>query len=519
VVLAGLAGVASFGLTRRSPLLTTDSASYLSAAANLLTGRGLTTAFDDSTSLYHPQQAVQFGGSVPFAHFGPLYPLVLAGLHFLTLGPLASARAIGVLSLAVTVVLLCRLADRAFQGSLPLMVLLVVVSVLGPSAPGFLPGSLFELSGEVLSEPLFYVLLLGALVAGAHYLERGGERYFVGLLALAFLATLTRYIGASVALAVGLASLGAWRSTVPHRVRRAVLIMGAGLVPLVGWPLLDGWLSGGSAPRELALHLRGAMATEGLSTATAWFFPAHWPTWFTGPVAVALVIAAAVLPLSDRFFGLLPRSAGLPRETQVVLRVSATFISTYLAVVVVSGSLLDASLSFDQRVLGPVQIAAYLVLLSIAYWSVRCRVRLGARPVALAVASAVALLVVVPAIPMGARQVGMTLAPGVPSSAMLALAGLPSSTVIVTNEPSGVFVYAHRGSILAPVRSYVITGQENPGFRGDLEYIGTLLSERPGVVVLVPDLQRPQVGVADFERWAGLRVTWRFADGTVFLST
>jgi hypothetical protein len=236
-------------------------------------------------------------------------------------------------------------------------------------------------------------------------------------------------------------------------------------------------------------------------------------------VAVALVIAAAVLPLSDRFFGLLPRSAGLPREARVVLRVSAIFIGTYLAVVVVSGSLLDASLSFNQRVLGPVQIAAYLVLLSIAYWSVRCRVRLGARPVAVAVASAVALLVAVPAIPIGARQVGMTLSPGVPSSAMLALTRLPSSAVIVTNEPSGVFVYAHRGSILAPVRSYVITGQGNPRFHRDLEYVGTLLRERPGVVVLVPDLQRPQVGVADFERWAGLRVTWRFADGTEFLST
>jgi hypothetical protein len=519
VTLAGLAGVASFGLTRRSPLLTTDSASYLSAAANLLTGRGLTTAFDDSTSLYHPHQALLFDGSVPFAHFGPLYPLVLAGLHFLTLGPLASARAVGVLSLVISVVLLCGLADRAFQGCLPLMVLFVLVAVLGPSGPGFLPGNLFELSGEVLSEPLFYVLVLGTLVAGAHYLERGGERYFVGLLALAFLATLTRYVGASVALAVGLASLGTWRAAVPHRVRRAVLIMGAGLVPLVGWPLLAGWLSGGSAPRELALHLRATMASEGLSTASAWFFPAHWPTWFTDPVAVALLIAAAVLPLSDRFLGLLPRSADLPREARVVLRVSATFISAYLAVVVVSGSLLDASLSFDQRVLGPVQIAAYLVLMSVAYWSVRCRVSLRARPVAVAVALAVGMLVVVPALPTGARQVRMVLPPTVPSTAMVALTRLPPSDVIVTNEPSGVFVDAHRGSILAPVRSDVITRQANPQFRSDLAYVGTLLRQRPGVVVLVPDLQRPQVSVADFERWAGLQVIWRFGDGTVFLST
>jgi hypothetical protein len=414
--------------------------------------------------------------------------------------------------------ILCRLAGRAFEDSLPLTALFVVLAVLGPSGKGFLPSNLFELSGEVLSEPLFYVFLLGALLAGAHYLERGGERYFVGLLVLASLATLTRYVGVSVAVAIALACLGNRGADVPRRGPRVAAIMAAGFVPLVGWPLLDGWLSHGSAPRELAVHLRLDMVSEGLATATSWFFPADWPTWFTDPAAVTLVLAAVVVPLSPRCFGLLPASASLPRPTRVVLRLAAIFIGVYLVVVVFSGSFLDASLSFDQRVLGPVQIMSYLVLLAVAYWSIRCRVTHRARMVALAATGAVALLVLLPTSPVGARQLHLALPAPHPSRAMTALAALPASDVIVTNEPSGVFVYAHRGSVLTPVRRYIITDQGNPRFHQDLEYVGALVRRRHGVVALIPDLQQPQVGVGDLERWAGLHVTRRFGDGTLFLT-
>jgi hypothetical protein len=79
LVLAGLACGANLELTRHAPLLTTDSASYLSAADNLTSGKGLTTAFNDSTSVYHPLQAVGFRGTVPFTHFEPLYTILIAG--------------------------------------------------------------------------------------------------------------------------------------------------------------------------------------------------------------------------------------------------------------------------------------------------------------------------------------------------------------------------------------------------------------------------------------------------------
>jgi hypothetical protein len=48
--------------------------------------------------------------------------------------------------------------------------------------------------------------------------------------------------------------------------------------------------------------------------------------------------------------------------------------------------------------------------------------------------------------------------------------------------------------------------------------VGNVLRSRNGVVALLPDIQTPLVSVGDLEHWAGLVVTKRFADGTVFLS-
>jgi hypothetical protein len=101
---------------------------------------------------------------------------------------------------------------------------------------------------------------------------------------------------------------------------------------------------------------------------------------------------------------------------------------------------------------------------------------------------------------------------------MVALSKLAKRDVVFTNEPAGVFVYAHRGSVLAPVRTYVITTEANPDFKLDVEEVGDVLQQRHGVVALVPDLYPDSLTVGDLRRWAGLVVTRRFADGTVFLS-
>ena len=205
-------------------------------------------------------------------------------------------------------------------------------------------------------------------------------------------------------------------------------------------------------------------------------------------------------------------------EILTLLRLCAFFILSYLAVILASSTWLDASLSLNQRVLGPIQVVAYLVLTSLIYWTVRARVPAGFRFGPLAVAGALSLLVVLPNSWLATRQLRFPFPTPQPTKAMVALAKLPKHDLVVTNEPAGVFVYAHRGSVLAPVRSYIITTEPNPDFKLDVEDVGDLLQQRHGVVALVPDLYPDSLTVGELKRWAGLVVTRRFPDGTVFLS-
>lgn len=295
-------------------------------------------------------------------------------------------------------------------------------------------------------------------------------------------------------------------------------MLGVGLVAVVGWPLVERWLSGGSSPRQIAFHLHPHLLTDFLATAASWFFPAGWPSWLTDSGAVLLLAVAAIAPLSRSCFGLIRGSSGSPPQTQDLLRLLAIFLLSYTFVVFVSSTWLDASLSLDQRVLGPMQVASYLILLSLVYWAVRSRWAVDFRFAPLAVTLGVSLLLIGPSVWPAVRQLGHPFPTSDPTPAMVVLRELPSRDVVVTNEPSGVFIYADRGSVLAPVDSYAITTKPNTVFKSDVRYVGQLVKRRHGVVALVPDLQPTLVTVRQFQRWAGLVVTRRFADGTVFLA-
>jgi hypothetical protein len=349
-------------------------------------------------------------------------------------------------------------------------------------------------------------------------LQKGTNRSLVATIVLVVAAVLTRYVGLSVAIAIGLAILTTKRLSSRRRLQTAALVFGAGVLAFVGWPALESLLSGGSTPREIALHLRPHMFSDFLSTAGAWFFPTDWPSWLTETGAFVLLALAVIAPFTGGYYRHSRKTPGPPAEVKSLLRLLAIFLLSYLVVVLGSIALLDASLSLNQRVLGPIQVMAYLLLGSMAYWAVRSRAPARMPFAPLSVALAIALLVGAPNVASAVQQLDHPFPTPQPTPAMAALAKLPAADLIFTNEPSGVFIYAHRGSVLAPVRRYVITTRPNPTFKADVEYVGTLLRRRPGVVALVPDIQASLLTVGELEHWAGLTVTRRFADGTIFLA-
>lgn len=182
-----------------------------------------------------------------FAHWPPLFVLLLAAGRALGASYEMTARVLHAVSLATTVMLAVtwsrRLAPTSWVGWLAGAALL-------------LQPSLLALHGTLASEPLFLALVLGSLVSAQEYSERPRGSMLALTTVLAGLACLQRYVGV-VDVAV-LAALGWWSWPRSTRLRDLAVLLVGSLAPLSAWlvrnVLRTGALTGFRPPSETELE-------------------------------------------------------------------------------------------------------------------------------------------------------------------------------------------------------------------------------------------------------------------------
>lgn len=517
---AGLAVVAAALVllaTRDGMGTTPDGVSYLGAAANLADGRGLTGPFTTMVDPFHPAQAVAFDGRVPFIQWPPLYPLVLGLAAAAGLEAEVTARLVSALCLAATVGgtgwIVGRLAPRAWAAAAAagLWVLLSPHAAL--------------LHVLVASEHLFLALALGSLWSASRWLAdhpwRDGASWPWAVVAvgLATAATLTRYVGAAVvvALAVGVLVVGAgswWR-----RVGRAAAVAAVGLVPALVWSQVTA-RQAGVATRTVAWHPPDRVQWESVvDTVVGWLVPADAAT---GWRVLVVAVAVGVLLVAGWGWATAVRR-GAPPEARPWLVLAVTFVVGYLAVVVATHSLLDRAVPVGQRLLLPVQPPVAVTVAVGLAWAWRATAP-GWAPASrrLAAAGAVVLAVAV-AVPL--RSTWWPLVePGRPWPADPAttptgryLADVADDAVLASNDPALAWHSSGRTTIALPVRTSAPTGLDNPAFADDLDELADVLAERDGVAVVYTTsaFLNPHVAsVVDLES-AGFEVVATFEDAVV----
>ncbi|HEY6625134.1 MAG TPA: hypothetical protein VIX85_14955 [Acidimicrobiales bacterium] len=517
-VLAVVGCAVSLYVTRRGPLVLPDSAAYLSAAHNLVTGKGLTTAFNPATSLYHPTQAALVYGRVPLAQYGPLYPMILALVHYLGFSDNNCVRVVGLGTLVAFIVLLGMLAARFLDRRLTLVALLVPVCVAAPGWPllGHWVNPL-ALSTFALSDLLFYALVLASLLAVDAWLRVPTRGRLTVVILFIVAAVLTRYAGVSVAAAAACAALSemGW----DRRLRRAgaLVLIGSGFAAFIGWDLINGAAFGATSPRALVFHPHGHLAQVMLHVAGPWFFPTSWPSGARSWGAVVIVTATMFVSLGG------PARRWVVKESPVAVqaplrlwRIGAFFVICYTAMLVVTRTWLDASLAIDNRVLGPLQTVLYLLIASIIYWAVRSRVQaLRPRRWAIGAVVATALLVWAPNLASLSSELGQV-ASATPVGADIR--AIPPSRFVITNDSAGFYLHDGHASILLPFRWFYTTDEVNRDFNRDIREVGRLVRQHHGIVVWSPILSPGVPSVTDLEEGAHLVITARLAHGVVILA-
>jgi hypothetical protein len=255
LAVALFAGASMLFATRSVVGLNPDSASYLSTAFNLVHGRGLTTFSNQ-----------------PLTLFGPGFPVVVAGLIKLGLGPVQAARTFNALAFVTCVWLSFLLLRRHVTGRWTATVVTVVVAI---------SAILLQVSAMAWSEPGFIALSLVFILVLEDVIRRGGAPRLVVLAALlASIAFLFRYAGLAL-VPIGVVSLLSirrerdWRTTLRSTLSFAVMSL---VIPVV-WVLrnhaADGTILGPRNPASATIWF----TLKGLGNWTGqWLLPVpYWP--------------------------------------------------------------------------------------------------------------------------------------------------------------------------------------------------------------------------------------------------
>ena len=322
-----------------------DSLSYLTAAKSLAQGRCL----------------CWLGSGLelkPLVHFGPLYPVVVAGGTLLGWSILESARALAAVLYG---------ANLALSG---LAVHVVTKNPWAGMAAAFVFGAspmMVEAHDSAMSEPLFLLLLIAGFLALAVYLD-GRRTVFLGLGALACgLAMLTRYAGSSMLLAGAGALLlvnpGSWRI----RIRDAMGFALASLLPLSLWLLRNMSVSGTMTNRVLGYHpVTADDARAFLDIVAGWLTSARTSHWIEGLLLAALLVAGAWIAWRyTRSDSAVERRAG---GLDMILMV---YILVYIPMLALSRTYFDAKIPIDDRMLSPWYASLALMAAVVAGVSLR----------------------------------------------------------------------------------------------------------------------------------------------------
>ncbi|HEY7136220.1 MAG TPA: hypothetical protein VIB48_14250 [Acidimicrobiia bacterium] len=454
------------------PGIEPDSAVYLGVAHNLAHGHGLTVPFTTYTDRYTPAQAIDHYGRFPLQHFPPLYPLALA----LGGGGSLWIRLLGALLFAVNLVLVGLLA---LQMSGPLRVAAICAAGVTLVSPG---GGLqipwLALHGSALSEPLFLACALGAFLALVLWLRSPNRRrWFWVAAALAAAATLTRYVGFTVALTAAVVILVWARGAVRVRLRHALVFAATGMGPAALFLAIQ--RTRGAATRTVRFHPPGDVVGSLRELVTGWLGFQSTPHVFSVIVPTVVVLALAAIGVSVR----------RRRRTDpgiMVVRVLVVFVPVYVLGVLAARTWFDASTPIDDRLLSPARGALYLLLFGAPAFLLARRARTRA---ALATASVAFVAVAVAMASTSARSLEHSVVDHHPRATDIAplrhvLAGVPGGTFIATNSPDRVYVATGRSSIFTPSHRDPVTDDANPRFVDEVHQLGHLLQREHGVLVM-----------------------------------
>ena len=456
----GLIAVSSVGVvlysTPQGLGLSDDSIAYIAGARSILSGQGYREAW--------------LASNQPVTHFPPAFSSTLALIGLSGLDPLRGTRFINSLLFGGNAFLLGVLGWRMTRSQIAGVVLALLFAV---------NASLLSAHAVAMSEPLYIFFSLAAFLTFSHSgvgqladpqaaaSSRAPEKnaWLIATGVLTAFAYLTRYAGLAL-LATFLVTLILLQDTWKKKLTSAGIFL-AGAVPfLIGWNIRNKLVADNATNRTLVWHpLTVENIDIGIFNFSEFFIPVEaWrralikiPNFFT----VLLSLIALILLVWVVYKGLKKFLQPATQPPEILSFTNALYIFGYLASIVSSMMLFDASTKFRLRILSPVYVALLVLLVFLGYWLWQKRAIFWRGFVSISAFVILALSLydtadVVSTLHKGGQ--GYASFQWYDSQAMDFISKLPEGTRIYTNEPGPVYLYTNRPSYVLPDLVDPVTG-------------------------------------------------------------
>ena len=444
LILGLLTVVGVFLVLRATPEglgLSDDSIAYIAGARSLLAGHGYREAWLVSNK--------------PITHFPPAFSSALAFIGLVGLDPLRGARLLNSLLFGLSTGLIGILAWRMTKS---------LVAGLVLAALFVLNGSLLQVYTTAMSEPLFIFLSLLAFWMFDLYFERDNHWLWIVLCGIFVgAAYLTRYAGLAL-VATFLVALFVLHDSWRKRLVSAGIFLASFVPWIVVWSIRN-WVEAGNATnRELVWHRITASnfdttlyaISQFLVPVEAWQKQVYKMPWLL-IVLTALILWIVLIWICVRAWKYFIGRPSAPRS-ETISFASGLYIFGYIASIIASMLLFDASTKFKLRILAPIFVSMLILLAVFGVWLWKKR-----RQVAIVLAlffiglSLYGQVSTVQDLSKGGQ--GFASFDWYDSKAMAYLRTLPRTLMIYTNETEAVYLYTGRPTYSLPNRFDPVTAQ------------------------------------------------------------
>lgn len=437
--------------------LSDDSIGYIAGARSILVGQGYRETWLASNG--------------PVTHFPPAFSSILALIGLSGLDPLRGARFLNASLFGANAFLLGILGWRMTRSQAAGAVLALLFAV---------NASLFNAHAVAMSEPLYIFFSLAAFLtfsehfssaSSASFAMGKGKGWLIATGILTAFAYLTRYAGLAL-FATFLVALLLLHDPWKKRLVNAAIFIVSTLPFLIGWGIRNKIVADNATNRTLVYHPLTAENIEmGIYNISEFFIPVE--VWRRALMKIPnfFFILAAIIVLTLLIWvvykGLKKFLQPASEQPEILSFTNGLYILGYLASIISTMLLFDASTKFKLRILSPVYVALLILLVWFGQWAWRKRNTLSRGIILLVAALIIALSAYdtsnfVTKLHKGGQ--GYASFKWYDSEAMDFLSGLPAGVRIYTNQPGPVYLYTDRSSYVLPDLVDAVTGLPREGY-------------------------------------------------------